>query len=262
MKNIILTFILSLVIIIIFYILNNYLIEKFQTDEDPSSKLTCNKGPPGDDCCYNHNAQFIFCPKNGCSLDGCLKKNEGKGCFSKDSKIKLEDGSFKDITDVKNGDRILSYSPQKDEFIYSPVVYIIHEKNNDLSTFIDILTEKNKKIRMTSNHLIPIIKENKIELISADKIVINDIIKTIDGDEKIISMEKVFDSGLYTLITLEEYIVVDNIVVSPFAISHIMGQFYYSMYRGLFKISPKILYSDGFRFYHNNAVKVFNTFIN
>jgi hypothetical protein len=113
---------------------------------------------------------------------------------------------------------------------------------------------------MTTNHLIPIIKEDKLELISADKIVIKDMIKTVDGNEQIISIENSYDTGMYTLITQEEYIVVDNIIVSPFAVSHNMGQFYYSMYRGLFKISPKILHSDVFRFYHENAVKIFNSF--
>ena len=275
MKNIILTFIL-IIIIIIFYILNNYLIENFAVvataraqplppppppKNDP--KYTCNTI---DGKCYNNNDvnDSYFPDGKKCITNECWTKSSsvgGNGCFSKDSKIKLEDGSFKNISEVKNGDRILSYSPQKDEFVYSPVVYIIHEKNDDFSTFIELKTEKNKNIRMKTNHLIPFIKDNKIELISADKIVINDIIKTVDGDEQIISIENSYDTGLYTLITQEEYIVVDNIVVSPFAISHIMGQFYYSMYRALFKLSPKLLHSDVFRFYHENAVKIFNSFI-
>ena len=262
----VLTFTLIIIIIIIFYILNNYLVENFLTPSPSrssrssrSKKYTCNNN---DDCCYDQDGEKGKCPKGGCKVHGCDDKSDKKDCFSKDSKIKLEDGSFINISEVKNGDKILSYSPQKKEFVYSPVVYIIHEKNDDFSTFIEIKTEKNKKITMTSNHLIPVIKEDKLELITADKILMNDIIKTVDGDEQIISIENVFDSGLYTLITLEEYIVVDNIIVSPFAISHNMGQFYYSMYRALFKISPKLLHSDVFRFYHENAVKVFNSFIN
>jgi hypothetical protein len=149
MKNIILTFILSLVIIIIFYILNNNLIEKFYSNRD-SAQCQCHS----DGSCYTQDGQKGGYPKGGCSTNTCQnfhcdylnkKSGEGKGgggCFSKDSKIKLEDGSFINISDVMNGDKILSYSPQKKEFIYSPVVYIIHEKNDNFSTFIEIKTEK------------------------------------------------------------------------------------------------------------------------
>jgi hypothetical protein len=186
-------------------------------------------------------------------------KNSGKkpDCFSKDSLLKLENGSSIKIEDAKIGDKILSYSLNKNSFIYSPIVAIPHEKNSIESDFIEIKTLSGKNIKMTSDHLIPVLKNknNKFETIYAKNIDIDDIIITIDGNDKVTSKEVIKEEGIYTVITLEEYIVVDNIVVSPYAIFHLLGNIYYCLHKTLYCVNPDIVKSAYFeKFNKNNNV--------
>lgn len=169
--------------------------------------------------------------------------NKDKGCFSNDSIIYLENGETKRIEDAEVGDKILSYS-STNEFVYSPIIAIPHPKNNILSEFIVLKTSNDKTIKATYQHLIPIFKDGKIELVEANNIQINDLLVTTDGNETVVSKDTVEKEGIYTVVTLEDYIVVDNVVVSPYAISHLFGNVYYSMFKFMHSINPKIVQSE------------------
>lgn len=207
-----------------------------------------------DGCSYDHDGNQIECPDERCN-------KKGGGCFHKDSKVKLEDGSVKNIIEIKEGDKILSFSSTKNQFIFSPVVYNIHDKNDILSEFIVITTENSKKIKVTPNHIVPILENNQFKLINADKIVLDNYIKTIDGHEKVTSIEKIDDNGIYTFITLEDYIVVDDMVMSPFGVSHYLGTTYYSFYKMLYSLLPDALYSNNFKKYHRTVDNLFDNII-
>ena len=50
--------------------------------------------------------------------------------------------------------------------------------------------------------------------------------------------------GVYTVVTTEEYIVVNDLIASPFAVSHVIGNFFYDFtYRLLFR-DFKLLLSE------------------
>jgi len=60
------------------------------------------------------------------------------------------------------------------------------------------------------------------------------------------------DEGLYTVVTMEPYIVVNGFVVSPFAHSHYWANVYYNFYRALHSVGlPVSPYSqDLMRSFH------------
>jgi hypothetical protein len=192
------------------------------------------------------------------NVDNANKSNSNNKntCFSKDTLLQLENGKTIKISDAKIGDKILSYS--KDKLIYSPIISIPHEKNNILSKFIEIKTVSGKNIKMTEFHLIPILKNNKFELIKADDLELNNIIMTIDGHEAIKYKDVIYDNGIYTVVTLEDYIIVNNIIASPFAISHLLASFYYKLHKMIYNIDPKILESSYFDIFNKTNIKLYN----
>ena len=76
-------------------------------------------------------------------------------CFAGDQLVSLENGETVPIAKVIIGDRVLSFSPNDNQFVFSPVVAIPHEKNELVSEFNSITTIGNDNIKLTSTHLIP-----------------------------------------------------------------------------------------------------------
>lgn len=183
-------------------------------------------------------------------------KSKGPGCVSGDSVIYLENGETKQIQDAKLGDKILSYNLKKNEYAYSPIVAIPHEKNNQLDNFIELKTSGDKTIKMTEKHLLPVLKKSasSFKLLCADEIEIGDTIITKEGNETVKSLMKVELEGVYTVVTLEEYIVVDNIVASPFFENfHLAGNIYYSLFRTLYNISPNTIKSNMYEKFNESS---------
>jgi hypothetical protein len=88
----------------------------------------------------------------------------GPACFSADSILYLENGETKQIQDANLGDKILSYNRKKNEYKYSPIIAIPHEKNSQLNNFIELKTSGDKTIKMTETHLLPVLKSSFILL--------------------------------------------------------------------------------------------------
>jgi hypothetical protein len=168
--------------------------------------------------------------------------NKGGKCFSGDSTIYLEGNITKQMKDAAIGDKILSYSMRENKFVYSPIVAIPHDNNNIISEFMEIQTSNGKKLKLTPDHLVPIMKSTgtTFDIISAKDISIGDTIITVDGKEIVIEVSNIDCEGIYTVVTLEEFIVVNNIVASPYALFHFLGHLYYSIHKFLYKANPDI----------------------
>lgn len=114
---------------------------------------------------------------------------------------------------------------------------------------------------MTPSHLTPVLKKNKptFELNKAKDIEINDIITTINGNELIVSKETVEDNGIYTVVVLEgDYIVVNDIIASPFEVSHVLPNLYYKLHKLVYNINPQILESTQFKKFNENNIQLFD----
>eukprot|EP00607_Mallomonas_marina_P005800 CAMPEP_0182437006 /NCGR_PEP_ID=MMETSP1167-20130531/84743_1 /TAXON_ID=2988 /ORGANISM="Mallomonas Sp, Strain CCMP3275" /LENGTH=260 /DNA_ID=CAMNT_0024629757 /DNA_START=65 /DNA_END=848 /DNA_ORIENTATION=+ len=210
--------------------------------------------------------------------------DDSADCFSAVDTVQVEVGGVKQISDVRIGDRVLSYSSAAKDFVYSTVVAVPHEPNSITASFIRIAT-KNKEIKMTPGHLIfagscgrdgELVSASQVktgqcvktidgdkmtpghlifagscgrdgELVSASQVKTGQCVKTIDGEEEVMTVDKLSAKGIYTVITNEEYVVVSGFVASPYAISHTLGNLYYNVHRALFYVSPNLVKSQLFQ---------------
>jgi Hint module len=99
-------------------------------------------------------------------------------------------------------------------------------------------------IRMTPWHLLPAgacdvnialnYQEAPVmpgQLKYARDVVIGDCIYTTHGVEQVVRIIHTTAEGIHTVVTKEEFIVVNGVVASPFAISHTFVNIYYNLFR-------------------------------
>jgi len=140
----------------------------------------------------------------------------GRTCFSSDDKVTLESGKMIPFRSLQIGDSILSANRDGD-ISYSNVVFLPHGENDQRATFVEIKTKKMKKsLKMTRAHLIPLCSGS---LSIAANLKVGSCIRTIDGDDEIMSTNSIKMNGVYTAVTENEFLVVNGIIASPFASS-------------------------------------------
>ena len=148
---------------------------------------------------------------------GLYPDPDAAGCFHPKSKIELEDGSVKDLRDVKVGDMVKVSDNGKIK--YSKVMAQKLKSEDKKFDYINIKTE-NASLRMTPMHRIFIgnLKKNKMakDLKVGDKINIvhDNKIKT----EIVKSIDVTIDKGAYDLFTYEGTIAVDNVICSCYSL--------------------------------------------
>jgi hypothetical protein len=150
-------------------------------------------------------------------LKGCSKNS----CFPGNSKLILKDGTKKIFHEIEVGDEIQVCSNNM-ELFYSKVIFLPHLQNNESAEYIKFTTTSNQTIRATALHLLPVLdKNNTLQNVIAKKITKEDKLYVLNNGkgvpEEIKTIETIQEKGVYTCLVKEgEYIVVDNIVASPF----------------------------------------------
>jgi len=151
--------------------------------------------------------------------------------------VTLESGATKPLSEVRVGDKILS-ADSKGELSFSDVIALPHGANEDAAVFFDITTIGGKHIKATKMHLLKTCSGN---LAYAGSLKQGDCLRTVDGHEAVQSVESVHGKGLYTVVTQSEFPVISGIVASPFAVTHSVGNAYYSIHRALYKFAPALM---------------------
>jgi Hint module len=120
-----------------------------------------------------------------------------------------------------------------------------HKSNKQRSLFVHISTESGRDVKVTKNHVLPSgACGSVLPLVYASQVHVGECIMTVSGEEKISKVETVQGEGVYTVVTKEEYIVVNGIIASPFGANHMMANLYYNMHRFLYALSPLLLASE------------------
>jgi hypothetical protein len=164
-------------------------------------------------------------------------------CFAGSESVSLESGDIKAISDVKVGDSVL-VADASGKTLYSEVIYVPHGTNMENSEFVHINTE-NKDLKMTKNHILPSgTCGSTLPLVYASKVSVGDCVQTVSGQEIVTSIKIVKGEGVYTIVTNEEYIVVNGIIASSFGANHMMANLFYNIHRFLYAISPSLLSSS------------------
>ena len=113
------------------------------------------------------------------------------------------------------------------------------------TAFIHVTSDSGRDIKMTQKHVLPAgVCGTSLPLVYASKVAVGDCIQTVSGEEKVSMVQIVQGEGVYTLITNEEYIVVNGIIASSFGANHMMANLYYNFHRFIYSISPELMTSS------------------
>ena len=195
---------------------------------------------------------------------GSTTDNSSPACFAGTELITLSSGEEKPLSTVQIGDHILAIN-NKGEAVYSPVVYVPHVYNQVSATFVVLTFRGNSKmighdLTMTANHMLPagscqhakatMLSSTTVRwlpIIAADQVKIGDCVHTITGLKQVISVDRIKGNGIYTVIAMEELIVVNGIVVTPFGgINPTLANWYYNLQRLYYTITTSALFSGSF----------------
>ena len=168
---------------------------------------------------------------------------EKKACFDGSETLHLESGEVRAISNVRVGDRVLS-ADAAGRTSYSDVVYVPHRANSDDALFTHITTTSGRDIKMTPSHIIlagPCHSSAPLPLTYASLVSVGDCVMTVSGEDMVSTVETVQGKGLYTVVTKEEYVVVNGIIASPFAANHMLANLYYNIHRLVYTSAPSFL---------------------
>ena len=166
-----------------------------------------------------------------------------KACFAGSETVDLESGEVRVMSDVRVGDRVLA-ADAAGRTSYSDVVFVPHRANNDDALFTLITTASGRDIKMTPSHIIlagPCHSSGPLPLTYASSVRVGDCVMTVSGKDMVSTVETVQGKGLYTIVTKEEYVVVNGIIASPFAVNHMLANLYYNVHRLVYASVPSLL---------------------
>lgn len=161
------------------------------------------------------------------------------------------------LSEVKLGDLILSSDFSGTRLTYSPVIAIPHKRNDIEAIFyhFELSTgdtenddDTNNDIKVMSKHVMSVLEQcaqttpapsssnHAPTLKLADEVVLSDCLLTVNGYKQISAIHQHKSrAGLMTVVTMEEMVVVNGVVASPFAGNHAAAHAYYNVYRWVYK---------------------------
>ena len=157
----------------------------------------------------------------------------------------MESGEQRQISVILAGDRVLA-ADAAGRISFSEVVFVPHSANSDTAMFVHITTASGRDIKMTKSHVLPAGacgSTSPLPLKHASQVTVSDCLTTVAGEERVSSVGTILAKGLYTIVTKEEFVIVNGIIASPFAYNHVAGNLYYQLHRFLYDTAPILLYS-------------------
>ncbi len=147
--------------------------------------------------------------------DNDSKKKKSLFCFAGSEMVTYESGLSKPIADVVVGDRVLAANAQG-AFIFSDVIAVPHAKNNERVIFNEIILANGADIHMTGEHLLPVAsscgKDAVFTVTAAKNVATDSCIMTVDGPSAVVSNREVVGTGVFTIVTKEEFVVVNGCI--------------------------------------------------
>jgi len=165
-------------------------------------------------------------------------------CFAGSESVQLESGATVPIADVRVGDKVLAYSSAGQTTVFSDVVAVPHAPNNVQADFQHIVLASGADIKMTADHLLPSgsCSLASLPLARAADVQVGNCVQTTEGQSTVVSNSVVTGNGVYTIVTEKaDYVVVNGVVASPFAVNHAVANFVYGFHRMVYGIAPKMV---------------------
>lgn len=170
--------------------------------------------------------------------------SSSSSCFAGSEAVVLASGESVSIADVRVGDKVLACDLAAQRTVFSDVIAVPHARNNHAAEFQQITLETGRDIKMTSEHLLPAgqCSLSSLPLTRAADVLVGDCVQTTEGPVRVLSNQIVSSmDGVYTIVTEAEYVVVNGIVASPFAVNHAVANFMYGFHRVIYSLAPKLV---------------------
>jgi hypothetical protein len=152
------------------------------------------------------------------------------------------------ISEVSVGDVVLS-ADRELNMKYSSVIAVPHKTNDIETTFSNIKFVDERDIMMTPEHLILAgsCGSNALGLMAAKKVAPGMcVVDSKNRQVKVASNGMKTSKGLYTIVTNEEYVIINGFVASPYAYNHFVANSFYNVYRMAIKSMPLLFQSQFF----------------
>jgi hypothetical protein len=78
----------------------------------------------------------------------------------------------------------------------------------------------------------------------ASDVLVGSFLMTTSGPGVVTATSVMRGKGVYTIVTTEEFIVVNGIVASPFALNHYAANGFYNLFRALYSAAPVLMKSS------------------
>ncbi|CAF1584213.1 unnamed protein product [Didymodactylos carnosus] len=143
----------------------------------------------------------------------------GSGCFYGGDLVHLIDGGKRSISKLKVGDPIWSLNLDGNGLIEDEIVLMMHNEANKSALFYTFTTSDCNEVSLTDSHNIPVYcwNKNKIEIILASKVTINDRLIMYGKKVEIKNISINIRQGFYSPLTVTGYLFVNNISTSVFS---------------------------------------------
>ena len=141
----------------------------------------------------------------------CMQGANSLSCFSDGSTFILQNNSTLNASEIKKGDSLLTLNNEYLEK-YSKVIF--HKKIVGKFNFVTIYLENGKSIKVTNEHGIVFIENNKQFIKTADKIKKGDILMTNLGNSKVEKIERSMENVKYVIETEDGTVFSNEIFVS------------------------------------------------
>lgn len=177
--------------------------------------------------------------KYECRRDMCDRGHpfpKKKACFAGSEMISLESGALKLISDVRIGDRVLA-ADINGRTIFSDVLVVPHKPNDDIAEFVVLATASGRDIKLTPDHLVFVTDCGSFSapsLVRASEVRPDEnmCLRTVAGPELVVSSQTLSGFGVYSIVPKDaEFIVVNGVIASPFAVNHAAVNAFYNVYR-------------------------------
>lgn len=179
----------------------------------------------------------------GCWSGGKRKKTLEKAgapmsCFPGNSLVIMADKSIQPISEIRLGDRVQSC--RGPSFPAATVMFVPHAPNHDNHVFHRLTTESGVALRATELHYLPVRRSSVTSsytqyVVRCKDVLVGDFVETLQGGwEKVVRHEKdVTGKGVYSFLTNEEFIMVDNVRASPFGYDLFSHEVYHQLFNVL-----------------------------
>jgi len=147
------------------------------------------------------------------------------------------------MSEVAVGDRVLTVNA-KGEQVYSDVAYVPHGKNTEKAVFVTVATETGRDVKMTANHVLPAgacETPAALPYVAASAVSVGDCVQTVTGRERVVSVSTAAGEGIYTAIAMEELVVVNGIVATPYGgVNPVLANVYYNLHRLMYQVGAAL----------------------